>query len=224
MRKTAFLVVLSFLLLSCSDVPTQAPQKAAVDTPDSPTSQATAEVPNSLGKNVNWDVHRYSWKGDQARAWWYDNGVQGYVYVSRDQGSSTAWLWYYVYVDGNQVQHGYGTIPSSDVSGSYGSGWMRLDTNTSAESNPGFYRGAGSGGKITVTWRKTGEWQSDNGGYYAEMYNNPKSGYAHDGRNHDESARASGSVVGYSVASPGWPGNQTIGRHRGMHVWFYLGD
>jgi len=224
MRRTAFLVVLSFLLLSCSDVPTQAPQKAAVDTPDSPAPQATAEVPTGLGKNFNWDVQKYSNEGDRASAYWYGNGVSGNIYVDHDRGSDQAWLSYSIYVHGEPVQVGWGYVPSEDISGSYESGWFRVDTNTSEDSNPDFYRRDGSGGKITVTWQKIDGWWMENRGYTLQVFTNDNRASAYRGRYKDNSARATGSVVGYGVGGPSWAPAHRIGRYDHLNAWFYFGN
>jgi hypothetical protein len=221
MRNTALFLLLSFLLFGCSEVPTEAPQDAAVDSPD---SKVVADFPGTLGKNVNWDINRYFGEGDRAVAYWSSGNQRGYIYASRDEKRNQTWVWYWVRVNGNTVEYGHGEIPNGDLTGSYDQGWMRLETDVSEGANPNIHRHVGSGGKISVTWKKTNEWWRESGSYHVEMYAWHGHGHAGKGRYHNNSAPASGKVVGYSVSPPNWPGDQYLGWFKDLHMWFYYDD
>lgn len=97
-----------------------------------------------------------------------------------------------------QVAGGFGQIPNEDFD-TQGSRY-RLTTNTA--NNPGFFTFAGSPGVITIEWTPNGQFsQSFNG---VRRITQPGMSEQQVGKSEDESASATGNVVGFLIGSAGF--------------------
>lgn len=94
-----------------------------------------------------------------------------------------------------QVASGFGLIPNADFD-TQGSRY-RLTTNTA--NNPGFFIFDGSAGVITIEWTPNGQFsQSFNG---VRRITQPGMSEQQVGKSEDQSARATGNVVGFVIGS-----------------------
>lgn len=120
---------------------------------------------------------RYYGSGDRALVWWITGPdepgtIEGVVRVSEnlsDTGADPAvWLTYEIHravscvtyarevsCEWEAVERGAGYIPPEGFTGS-GTSRLVLETNTSAEANPGFTRENGAGGQVRLEWWTAG--------------------------------------------------------------------
>jgi len=220
MKPITLLLVTVLALFGCSKTPTDTvqPQAAGAVSASLPEG-STIEAANGQFTTENAQVNKYFNKGDNA---YYSASSSGDNYMSisidRDFVSNTTWLYYYVRINGVTVENGYGYIPNSDVTGSYEDGWMQLNTNTSAASNPNFYRSVGSGGQVTASWSENGEWQQESAGYTKYTRGDGSFAYASRSKWWYNSANASGKVAGWGPMS--YPYGY-VGRHDYKHVSYW---
>jgi hypothetical protein len=221
MKQIGFFLLVVVALFACSEKPTEAPVDAIVNAPE----QTGGDDFGPMGKAVvNWNVSKYFNKGDQAQAYWYDQDFYASFYVSRDVTNNSGFLSYYVEVAGQAVENGYGNIPAADLTGSYADGWLDLQTNTSAASNPNFYLAVGNGGEISAYFQKTADYFFEQRGYVLQHIPLYQQVYAFKGQFSSRSAPASGSLIGYAIGSNPWPGGHQLGEFKNLNVFISYGN
>jgi hypothetical protein len=150
----------------------------------------------------------FNTRGAAAYVSWFDpgtvsgdtgssGGLQVYGSLSVSRSASETFLFYIVTEcrpwGCTTARGGFGTIPTSDVSGNSSS--MHLSTNTSG--NPNFFTFAGSTGSIEVTWTANGLFEYHSNGTTQTIQ--PGFRQQTTGQSDDVAATASGSIVAYPI-------------------------
>lgn len=117
--------------------------------------------------------YKFTSSGDSGWVSWSSaNGDHGYVNAMRSDNRYGTYAHVSYFVQrGSSVEAGYGQIPASALSGSPATG-MSLDIDTSTL-GPYFYRTAGSGGVISVTWTRTNMSRSSWSGRQEYIFDTP---------------------------------------------------
>jgi hypothetical protein len=156
------------------------------------------------------DIFRSVTNADAANVFWSSFGetnVFGFLFVARNRaGQDTETTLYYditecdAFFSCRTIESGFGFIPATDLKGNGGSK-LTLETNTSAEANPGFSRWVGSGGAIRVEFSVTPEFQSmfANGGHDYTKFRDLTFRRSFGGNFRSSSADAEGTVIGFAV-------------------------
>ena len=172
MKRYVHLAVLAGLgALGCSDsegplVPAEVSQIDGAPLTASASDLPTIAPQTALAQQANLGpVFHFTGKANFADASFYSETAEGfvyaYVYVFQEQsaGNRETGLGYditkcdpdFFYCE--TTESGFGTIPGGDVT--FGANSVRLGTDTSADANPDFFRFAGDGGPLDVTWTST---------------------------------------------------------------------
>lgn len=211
--RISLLSLLLFGLVSCTDLPNDIPENGAV--------HSAMDSAPALARSSSATISKYYTRGEGANFSWYDGSrnIQGYVFVTQDRpkdSSTRTYLYYQVYVNGQRVEGGFGYIANEDFTGSFSSGKMELNTDTSTNSN--FTITDGSGGQISLSWRETDAYEYDFAGtthYSSRRY---RYKYTTRGNETNVSATGSGQVVGYT---PSGSKSGSLRKFNNFQITFY---
>lgn len=186
---TVLAIALGITLAACEGESTKSVETAlGPSLPDPATAQATGGP-----------LYHFVSKGAYADLFMSEGTLSAYLSVSKGgpPNQPQTFLYYTIYRCDEytcaELEAGWGLIPNGDVKG----GGNRLELNTNTASNPEFYRYAGSGGPITVTWEKTAGFSygfnSNNRYQFANF------AYRAHATGSGASATPAGSIVGVSI-------------------------